>query len=55
MYKIIIEDPHLVHLKGLGDHQIRTPLENEKKVSKLCKASLRILTFSDLGVLGIVI
>jgi hypothetical protein len=32
MYKILIEDPHLVHL---GDHQqIRTPLESGGKVAK---------------------
>jgi hypothetical protein len=35
MYKIIIEDPHLVHLLGLGDHQIKTALLNVEKVSKL--------------------
>jgi hypothetical protein len=34
MYKIIIEDPHLVHLWGLGDHQIKTALLNIEKVSK---------------------
>jgi hypothetical protein len=30
--KIIIEDPHLVYFGGLGDHQIRTPLRNDKKI-----------------------
>jgi hypothetical protein len=34
MYKIIIEDPHLVHLWGFGDHQIKIALLNVEKVSK---------------------
>jgi hypothetical protein len=34
MYKIIIEDPHLVHLGDLGDHQIKTALITVEKVSK---------------------
>jgi hypothetical protein len=52
MYKIIIEDPHLVDLAGLGDHQMKTALMNVEKVSKWLKGSLRIHTLLDLGGVG---